>query len=304
VNRIKVKQLSEKQRELVLMVAARLEAICGVKAVVLGGSHARGAAHPGSDIDLGVFYSESDPFSIQSIRELAGQLNDTAAPVVCGFYEWGLWVNGGAWLTIDGQRVDLLYRSLEHVERVIREAEAGRYQLDYSQQPPFGFFSATYLGEIAVCIPLVDPDGHIEKLKRLVAKYPEVLRRALVQDNLWAAEFDLVAFAPKFAARGDVYGTAACLTRAVNQIVLALFALNRKHLLNDKTALSEIAEFELVPQEFGSRVQKTLASLGESEASLEVAVKSIQGIFIESVALAQELYRSRYELSATIGKGN
>ena len=59
----------------------------------------RGVAHPGSDIDLGVFYSESDPFSIQCIRELAGELNDTAAPVVCGFYEWGQWVNGGAWLT-------------------------------------------------------------------------------------------------------------------------------------------------------------------------------------------------------------
>jgi predicted nucleotidyltransferase len=92
----KMKQLSRKQRELVLMLAARLGAICGVKAVVLGGSHARGLAHTGSDIDLGVFYSESDPFSIQCIRELAGELNDTAAPIVCGFYEWGPWVNGGA----------------------------------------------------------------------------------------------------------------------------------------------------------------------------------------------------------------
>jgi hypothetical protein len=125
------------------------------------------------------------------------------------------------------------------VERVIREAEAGKYQMDYAQQPPFGFFSATYLGEIAICIPLFDPDGYVERLKQLVAQYPEALRRAVVQDHLWAAEFDLVAFAPKFAARGDVYGTAACLTRAVNQIVLALFALNRKYLLNDKTALAE-----------------------------------------------------------------
>lgn len=64
----------------------------------------------------------------------------------------------------------------------------------------------------------------------------------------------------------------------MNQIVLALFALNRKYLLNDKTAV-EIAEF-------GSRVQKTLASLGESEASLEVAVKSVEELLRESVALA------------------
>jgi predicted nucleotidyltransferase len=291
-----VNQLSQKQRELVLTVSARLEAIGGVKAVVLGGSHARGAALPESDIDLGIFYSESDPFSIQSIRNLAGELNDTTAPVVCGFYEWGPWVNGGAWLTIGGHRVDLLYRSLEHVERVIRDAEDGRYQLDYAQQPPFGFFSATYLGELAVCIPLSDPDGHIERLKQQVTTYPEALRRSVVQDNLWAAEFDLAAFAPKFAARRDVYGTAACLARAVNQLVLALFALNRRYLLNDKTALAEIAEFELAPQDFGQRVQKTLASLGESEASLETAVRSIRKIFLEIVALASELYRPRYEL--------
>ena len=73
-----------------------------------------------------------------------------------------------------------------------------------------------------------------------------------------------------------------------------------KYLLNDKTALAEIAEFELAPQEFGSRVQKTLANLGESEASLEVAVKSVEELLRESVALSQELHRSRYELPATI----
>src|SRR5215813_10478485 len=171
---------------------------------------------------------------------------------------WGPWVNGGAWLTIGGQRVDLIYRSLEHVERVIAEAEAGRYELHYLQQPPFGFFSGTYLGEIAVCIPLFDPEGRLDLLKRRVADYPEPLRQAVVQDYLWAAEFGLAAFAPKFAARADAYGTAACLTCAVNQLVLVLFALNRQYPLNDKTALVEVAGFEHAPREFGSRVQQTL----------------------------------------------
>jgi hypothetical protein len=215
-----------------------------VRAVVLGGSHARGCAQPGSDIDLGVFYSETDPFSIETVRELAEAVNDTAAPVVTGFYEWGPWVNGGAWLTIGGQRVDFIYRNLEHVGRVIAEAEAGRYELHYLQQPPFGFFSATYLGEIQVCIPLFDPDSRLDGLKQRVAEYPEALRKAVMQDFLFMAEFTLHAFAAKFAARSDTYGTAACLTRAVNELVLALFALNRKYPINDKTALAEVAEFD------------------------------------------------------------
>src|SRR5262245_17234838 len=153
-----MKQLSLEQGALVTLLAQRLGAIRGVKAVVLGGSHARGRAQPGSDIDLGLFYSEATPFSIQSVRELAEEVNDTAGPVVTDFYGWGPWVNGGAWLSIGGQRVDFVYRSIEHVERVITEAEAGRYELDYAQQPPFGFFSVTFFGELSVRVPLFRPE--------------------------------------------------------------------------------------------------------------------------------------------------
>src|SRR5436190_21577702 len=88
-------------------------------------------------------------------------------------------------------------------------SEAGRYEQHYAQQPPFGFFSGAYLGEIAVCIPLFDPEARLEALKRRVANYREALRNAVVQDYLWQAELGLTAFAPKFAGRSGAYGTAA-----------------------------------------------------------------------------------------------
>jgi predicted nucleotidyltransferase len=289
-------QLSSVQRELVSSLAERLGAIRGVKAVVLGGSHARGRAEPGSDIDLGLLYSEADPFSIDSVRELAEDVHDTGRPVVTNLYEWGPWVNGGAWLTIGGQRVDFMYRSIEHLERVIADAEAGRYEVHYLQQPPFGFFSATYLGEVAVCIPLFDSDARVELLKRRVANYPEALRRAVVQDYLFMAEFTLTAFAPQVAARADTYGTAACLTRAVNELVLALFALNRRYPLNDKTAVAEVAEFDRAPREFGRRVQQTLGHLGTSPAELGTAVEHITQLVRETMELTNGLYQPRYAL--------
>ena len=289
-------QLSPEQRELVSRLAKRLGGIPGVKAVVLGGSYARGRAQSGSDIDLGVFYSEAGPFSIKNVRELATEVDDTADPVVAGFYEWGAWVNGGAWLTIKGQRVDFIYRSLEQLERVITEAEAGRYQFDYAQQPPFGFQSGTYLGDIAVCLPLFDPEAVIAGLKQRVANYPEALRRALVQDYLWAAEFGLTAFGPKHASRADVYGTAACLACAVNQLVIVLFALNRRYPVNDKTALLELAEFERAPCEFVSRVQRTMARLGASPTELLAAVESVARLIRETVELSDGLYKPRYSL--------
>jgi predicted nucleotidyltransferase len=289
-------QLSTAQRQLVSSLAGRLGAIPGVRAVVLGGSHARGRARPGSDVDLGVLYSEAAPFAIQSVRELAEAVNDAAGPVVTDFYAWGPWVNGGAWLTVGGQRVDFVYRSLEHVERVITAAEAGRYELHYAQQPPFGYFSGTYLGEVAVCVPLFDPEGLLGPLKRRVADYPEALRRAVVQDYLWLAAFGLAAVAPKFAARADAYGTTACLACAVNQMVLALFALNRTYPLNDKTALEEVGEFDHAPRDFGPRVQRTLAHPGTTAAELAAAVENVAQLHRETVALADGIYRPRFVL--------
>jgi predicted nucleotidyltransferase len=291
-----LKQLLPKQRELVSSLTSKLEAIRGVKAVVLGGSHARGRARPDSDIDLGLFYSEVDPFSIQNIRELADTVNDSAGPVVSEFYGWGPWVNGGAWLTVNGQRVDFIYRSLKHVERVIAEAEAGRYELHYLQQPPFGFFSPTYLGEIAVCIPLFDPQALIDHLKRRVTVYPHALRQTVIRDFLWMAEFGLFAFARKFAARSDAWGTTSCLASAVNQLVMVLFALNHRYPLNDKTAMEEVAEFDHAPKEFVERVQKTFASLGASDEELAAAVEGVTQLFRETAELAAELYEPRYSL--------
>ena len=291
-----MKQLSPKQRELVTSLSQRLGAIRGVQAVVLGGSYARGRARPESDLDLYLFYSETNPFSIESIRELAGAVNDTPGAVVTSFYGWGPWVNGGGWLTIGGQRVDFVYRSLEHVERVITDAEAGRYELDYAQQPPFGFFSVAYLGEIAVCVPVFDPEARLDVLKRRVANYPEALRQVVVRDYLWAAELGLAAFAPKFAGRAGAYGTAACLTRAVNQMLLALFALNRRYLMDDKTSLAEAAGFERAPRDFEARVQKTLAHVSDSPAELLAAVESIAQLLRETMELTDGLYQPRFAL--------
>ncbi len=289
-------QLSPKQRDLVSSITKHLGEIPGIKAVVLGGSHARGRAQPDSDIDLGVLYSQAAPFSVERIRELAEQVNDTPGPVVTDFYGWGAWVNGGAWLTIGGQRVDFIYRNLEQVERVMAEAEAGRYELDYAQQPPFGFFSVTYLGEVAVCVPLLESDGRLDAVKRRVAEYPEALRRAVVQDYLWQAEFALAIFARKFAARSDAYGTASCLTPAVNQMVLVLFALNRQYLINDKTALAEVEGFQCAPSQFGARVQRTLSHVGTSSGELLATVETIAQLHGEIVGMAGGLYQPRFSL--------
>lgn len=168
----------------------------------LGGSHARGRATAESDVDLYLLYSESAPLPIASLREIARRRDDGPDPVVAEHGEWGPWVDGGAWLRVRDQRIDLLYRSVERVERVLAQAQQGEYEIHYGQQPPYGYFGPTVLGEIAICRPLRDTEGRLSALASRVLAYPEPLRRAVVQDALWAVEFGL-AFAEKFAARGD-----------------------------------------------------------------------------------------------------
>lgn len=290
-----MQQLSTTQRELIDMLVRELGAIQGIAAIVLGGSYARGCAQAESDIDLGLLYSEREPFAIAAIRAMAARVHDAATAVVTEFYEWGPWVNGGAWLTVRSQRVDLLYRNLEQYERVIGDAAAGRYELHYAQQPPFGFFSPTYLGELAVCVPLLDRSDRLAELRRRVAQYPEALRTAVVQDSLWHVEFALT-IARKLAARADAYGTVGCLTRAAHHLVLALFALNRTYLLNDKTALAESASFARAPHEFAERLQRILAQPGTSAAQLAASRDALYELFTETVASSGDLYRPRYPL--------
>jgi len=289
-----VPELGAERSARIAALAQRLGALPGVCAVALGGSFARGAATASSDVDLGLLYREAAPFSLAALRALAAEVNDRPGPVVTDFYAWGPWVNGGAWLTIGGQRVDWLYRSVEQLERVLADAEAGRFELHYAQQPPFGFFGPTVLGELAICRPLADREGLLAALKRRVAVYPEPLRRSVVQTYLWAAQFNLESFAPKFAQRGDTLGSAGCLARAAHQLVLVLFALNRRWLLSDKSALAEIAGFAQAPRDFPARVQAALACVGDTPAQQARAVEALAALVEETVAASGPLYERPY----------
>ena len=99
-----------------------LSRVPGARAIALGGSRALGTASEHSDYDLGVYYDPNFALDIDALRAVAVGLDDsgpvaTVTPI-CG---WGPWINGGGWLTIRGQPVDVLYRDLSRTRRVIDE---------------------------------------------------------------------------------------------------------------------------------------------------------------------------------------
>lgn len=280
-------------------VAERLAVVPGVVAVVLGGSRARGTATPDSDVDLGLYYDPAAPPSREHLNALARELDDRHPDdAVTAFGEWGPWINGGAWLTIDGERVDWLFRDLARVHRVVAECRAGRPEIAYQLGHPHAFVSAIYLGELDCCTPLADPDGAVAELKTLVRPYPPFLRATLVQRFLFEAGFSLDG-AAKGAKRGDVAYVAGCVYRAIAALVQVLYAVHERYCTNEKGALTEVAGLPRTPSAFVATATRLLAAPGADAAALAATVSAARTL-VDSVApLAADHFSASSPLPGT-----
>ncbi|MGH1552724.1 nucleotidyltransferase domain-containing protein [Streptomyces sp. L7] len=147
--------------------ADRLAALPAVRAVALGGSRAQGTHRPDSDWDLAVYYR--GPFDPADLRALGwdGEVSEVGG--------WGGGVfNGGAWLTVDGRRVDVHYRDLDVVERELAEAVEGRFRVEPLLFHLAGIPSYLVVAELAINRvlrgELPRPDTYPAKLRRSAAE--------------------------------------------------------------------------------------------------------------------------------------
>lgn len=265
-----------------------LKPVHGLRAIVLGGSYASNAQRPDSDIDVGLYYYEHQLLDVAQIRTIASQLNDTPDPVVTDLGGWGTWVNGGAWLTIQGQRVDFLYRNIDFVSSTLDDCNAGIIRSDYWQQPGYGFHSFMYCTETKICRPLYDPDAIIESLKTKVAVYSPALKQAITRNFLWSARFTLDnTYKP--AARGEVYIVVGCLARAIHCMVQVLYALNETYYLSEKKLATDISSFRIVPERFLERVYVLLGEVGTDNIQLQKSLAQVESLYSEVTRLKENL---------------
>ncbi len=289
--------LSEPQQHLVERIVAALRREPSVVALALGGSFARGHASAASDIDLVLFYDESNPPTPARLNEAVSRLKPDATPAFTEMGEWGPWVNGGAWLRFSGQRVDVLYRNLQQCGRVLDDCAEGRWELHWAQQPPYGYFSPTFIEELDICMPLFERaferGSMLADLRARALVYPDALRQRIVQDFLWSIEFNLNAFAPKYAAAGDAYGFAGCASRICFQLVQVMYALNSLWPPPDRVALHRAASLSVMPLNFAERVHRMLAHLGSTATVQTDVAEQLHELWEETVRLSAGAYASR-----------
>lgn len=270
---------------LLARVVAALATVPGIRAVALGGSRARGTATAHSDYDIGLYYDPGTPLDLAALRRAVTSLDDAGPRAeVTAIGSWGPWINGGGWLTIAGRRVDLLYRDLARVQEVIDDCCAGRIAVVYQPGHPHAFVSAIYMGEVACCRVLSDPDGRLAGLVGRTAPYPAALGAALLQRFGWEAAFAL-ANARKALDRGDVAYLAGCAFRAVACLCQALFALNGRYLINEKGAVAEADGFERRPPALRRRIEAAFRDLGAGDAA--AALAALDALVADGEALAR-----------------
>lgn len=246
-------------------VADRLAALPGVRAVALGGSRAQGTHRPDSDWDLAVYY-RGDAFDPEDLRAIGWPGE------VFGIGEWGGGVfNGGAWLTIDGRRVDVHYRDLDVVEHQIAEARLGRFHHE-----PLMFHLAGIPGYLVVAELAVNRvlRGELPR-----PSYPPALRRTATAWWRDAARLTLGYARTGNAPYGRLTEVAGALATAATQAGHAVLAARGEWVTNEKRLLERA----------GLRgVDDVVAGLEATPEALSAAVDAVASLAEEAIAAAIE----------------
>lgn len=259
-------------------VCQQLQHVPGIAAVVLGGSRATGTAGPQSDVDIGVYYRK-DSLDLTALDIAATALDqEHRGGLVAGPGGWGNWVDGGAWLTMDGLPVDLILRDIDRVRKAVEDCTQGRVTAHYQPGHPHAFLNAMYMGELSVCRLLWDPTGHLAALQARTRPYPPKMKEAILGAYLFEGGFSHM-LAQKNIANDDPYYVSAHVVRAVSALNQALFALNEMYCLNEKKAVRRIGTIPQRPAEYPAKVAAIFATLGQDAE----AACGLLGALVEEV---------------------
>lgn len=203
-------------------IAGHLRALPSVDAVTLGGSRATGTHRADSDWDFAIYYrGRFDPADLRAVG-WPGEVSEIGG--------WGGGVfNGGAWLHVDGRRVDVHYRDLADVEHHLAEARAGRFRIEnllfHLAGVPTYIVAAELAGHNVLSGSLPRPD------------YPPALREHAPPAWWNRAQLTLSYARDAHAPRGHAVDCAGAAARACCETAHAILAARGEWITNEKRLL-------------------------------------------------------------------
>ncbi|MEU6066479.1 nucleotidyltransferase domain-containing protein [Streptomyces sp. NPDC047082] len=257
-------------------VADRLATLPTVRAVALGGSRAQGTHTRDSDWDLAVYYRGLfDPADLRALG-WEGEVSEVGG--------WGGGVfNGGAWLTVDGRRVDVHYRDLDVVEHELAEAEEGRFRVEPLLFHLAGIPSYLVVAELAVNRVL---HGDLPR----PADYPEALRRSAPDRWYGTARATLAYAKANHAPHGRLTEVAGALATAAAQTGHAVLAARGEWVTNEKRLLERagLRAVDGIVSTLGHGGDGSRGGFGGGGGGLVGAVERAEFLFEAAVAPAQD----------------
>lgn len=189
---------------------------------------------------------------------------------------WGPWVDGGAWLAIDGTPVDWILRDVKRVDEQCARASSGRLGFHTQTGHPLGFLDISYAGEVAMGVHLRDDDAILAELRGRVTPYPDALRSAMIE-NLWQADF-LLGGAEKGAKAGDVAYVTLCMTTAAMLVAHGWHALAGQWVINEKGLLPDVARLPVDTHGFTDSVTEILSAPGSNAVDLLRSIAAMRAV--------------------------
>jgi hypothetical protein len=268
-------------------VAERLRRYEGIRAIVVGGSVARGYADAYSDLEMPLFW---DGLPSDEVRKAV--VADLGAEFLYGYDG----PSNEDQLLIDGFQVDLWQCSVAHEETVFE---------DVLTRFDTGLGSSNFMDTVRACIPL-HGEALIARWKERARSYPDELLVSNVQESLGHLDRGHLEVHARRDNPTMVYGAIGDLQK---QVFLILLALNREYFPSYKWMYRALDRMRVKPADIVRRFRKayicpqaeaisdTLALVGETLNLVEERCPQIE---TSTVKVRLSIPRKVYEVPVVL----